>query len=131
MESMLNSVDVQIHRLDAIQLGAIAVGATIAIALLLVIALIVAWRSFRHLSELRDLERDGYVRHHDVLQAILRQVSSCASDAAQLRQEMAAYVTSREAQLEERKKILKSIAGHLATPQPRSGDRKSRSAAEN
>jgi hypothetical protein len=115
VENIIGTIDAQIHRLDLIQIGALALALAAILVALLGCALIVAVRSLQRLNELRDLERDGYVRRHDLQQAILRHVAECTSEVSQLRQEIAAQ------ELEERRKILKSIAGHLKNPSARGG----------
>jgi hypothetical protein len=122
MDTILSAIDQQIHRLDAIHLAAIAITIATILVALVACVLIVALRSLWRLDDLRNLERDGYVCSHDALQAVLRQVTTCASEVSQLRQEMASDAASSAAQLKERKKILKTIAGHLkADIQPMTG----------
>jgi hypothetical protein len=86
------------------------------IGALLVAILVVMTYALKHLAELRNLERDGYIREYQALEAILRHTKTCATQIEQLKRDLAEYAANREAHLEERKRILKSIAGHFKVP---------------
>jgi hypothetical protein len=116
LSEMVTMLDQQLHRLDAVELGAFALVIAVVIAALLTATLVAVVSSLKRLTELRNLERDGFIRYYEALQGILRQASTCAAQVEQLKQEMATHAANREAQLEERKRILKSIAGHLKGP---------------
>jgi hypothetical protein len=113
---MLTMLNQQLHNFDAVELAALALIVAVIIAALLAATLVAVVSSLKRLTELRNLERDGFIRYYEALQAILRQASNCTAQVEQLKQDMAAHAANREAQLEERKRILKSIAGHLKGP---------------
>ena len=108
------AIDAFIHRFDLAAFAALAVVFGLAIAGLLLANVLAARRLVRHAAELRDAGEDQADRQRELLEAILRQINGCAIDIAHLKQQMNTYTSTRENQLEERKKILKSIAGHLA-----------------
>lgn len=103
-----------IGQFDMTTFAALAMVFGLVVVALLLANVIAARRLVRHVAELRDAGDDQADRQRELLEAILRQINGCAIDIAHLKQQLNTYTSTRENQLEERKKILKSIAGHLA-----------------
>ncbi len=103
-----------VSRFDMTVYAAMGIVVGLAIVALLATIAIAARRLVRQVADLRDAADDQADRQREVLEAILRQINGCAIDIAHLKQQMNTYTSTRENQLEERKKILKTIAGHLA-----------------
>lgn len=102
------------RQVDMAAFAALAIVFGLAVVALLLANVMAARRLVRHVAELRDAGDDQADRQRELLEAILRQINGCAIDIAHLKQQLNTYTSTRENQLEERKKILKSIAGHLA-----------------
>src|SRR5689334_19635143 len=95
VDGVLSVLDQLLHRLDAIQLAAIVIAITVLIATLLAAILVMTVFALRHLSALRNLERDGYISEYKALEAILRQTTACTTQVEQLKRDLAAYAASR------------------------------------
>ena len=116
---MQQVIEAALQHVSGVGLGIAGVAIGLAGLVVLYGQLAATRRLARALAEFHDAAEGRADQQREVLEAILRQINGCAIDIAQVKQQIGTYVSTRESQLEERKKILKTIAGHLVNPPQR------------